>query len=304
MTTPTTTTSNSQMHNDIMTASSRDHPPMLATRRYAQWQSPKPTTHTEEAVLEHNVPKTCKNTTPEKHAYFDAEAEAIHMILSGIRDDIYSKFDAYKLLRRYGESIESYYSRFYKMMNEIVRNKLEVATMQVVKPVTPPFESASEEDNDEEQAQRDKQIQKSLALIAKHFKNIYKPTNNNLKTSSNTMNKNRDTSPRNRNDNQTGQFMNQRVGTVVGAKETVGNQVVQHTGIQCFNCKGFGHMAKECKKPKRVKDYAYHKEKMMLCKQEEKGVPLSADQGDWIYDINEEPDEQELKAHYMYMAKI
>ncbi|GJW35859.1 hypothetical protein Tco_0058779 [Tanacetum coccineum] len=33
-------------------------------------------------------------------------------------------------------------------------------------------------------------------------------------------------------------------------------------------------MAKECRKPKRVKDYAYHKENMMLCKQEEKGVPL------------------------------
>ncbi|GJS86495.1 hypothetical protein Tco_0769131 [Tanacetum coccineum] len=32
---------------------------------------------------------------------------------------------------RDGELIESYYSRFYKMMNEMVRNQLEVATMQV-----------------------------------------------------------------------------------------------------------------------------------------------------------------------------
>ncbi|GJX38992.1 hypothetical protein Tco_0252295 [Tanacetum coccineum] len=32
---------------------------------------------------------------------------------------------------REGESIESYYSEFYKMMNEIVRNQLEVATTQV-----------------------------------------------------------------------------------------------------------------------------------------------------------------------------
>nr|GFC74126.1 hypothetical protein [Tanacetum cinerariifolium] len=67
---------------------------------------------------------------------------------------------------------------------------------------------------------------------------------------------------------------------------------------------GFGNLAKECRKPKRVKDYAYHKEKMKLCKHEEKGVPLSADQGDWLDDIDEEPNEQELKAHYMYMAKI
>ncbi|GKG18509.1 hypothetical protein Tco_0372807 [Tanacetum coccineum] len=27
------------MHNNIMAASSRDHPPMLSTGRYAQWQS-------------------------------------------------------------------------------------------------------------------------------------------------------------------------------------------------------------------------------------------------------------------------
>ncbi|GKC20274.1 hypothetical protein Tco_1022424 [Tanacetum coccineum] len=94
MTTPTTT-SNSQMHNDIMIATSRDHPRMLAKRRYAQWQSPKPATGTEEAVLEYNVPETYKNTTLEKRAYFDVEAEAIHMIMSGIRDDIYSKFNAY-----------------------------------------------------------------------------------------------------------------------------------------------------------------------------------------------------------------
>ncbi|GKB33150.1 retrotransposon protein, putative, unclassified, partial [Tanacetum coccineum] len=30
-----------------------------------------------------------------------------------------------------GETIESYYTRFYKMMNEMIRNNLRVATMQV-----------------------------------------------------------------------------------------------------------------------------------------------------------------------------
>ncbi|GJZ07710.1 hypothetical protein Tco_0541503 [Tanacetum coccineum] len=33
-------------------------------------------------------------------------------------------------------------------------------------------------------------------------------------------------------------------------------------------------------KPKRVKDYTYYKEKMLLCKQAEKGVPLQAEQAD------------------------
>ncbi|GKA00903.1 hypothetical protein Tco_0673568 [Tanacetum coccineum] len=63
-------------------------------------------------------------------------------------------------------------------------------------------------------------------------------------------------------------------------------------------------MGKECRKPKRAKDYAYHKENMLLCKQAENGVPLSSEQGEWLDDTDEEPDEQELKAHYLLMAKI
>nr|GEW45388.1 hypothetical protein [Tanacetum cinerariifolium] len=57
-------------------------------------------------------------------------------------------------------------------------------------------------------------------------------------------------------------------------------------------------------KLKRVKDSAYHKEKILLCKQAEKGVLLQAEQYDWLADTDEEIDEQELEAHYSYMAKI
>ncbi|GJV21721.1 retrovirus-related pol polyprotein from transposon TNT 1-94 [Tanacetum coccineum] len=187
---------------------------------------------------------------------------------------------------RDGESMESYYSRFYKLMNELTRNNLQVTTnasecsissttsnqimsqefVTVVKLgtgkqrdrpnqlFTPQSESVSEEDSDPEQAaRRDKDMQKTCTPLLRYY-----------------------TSP----------------------------VIVQKTGIQCFNCKGFGHYARECRKPKRVKDYAYHKEKMMMCKQAEQGVPLQAEQADWLEDTDEEIDEQELEAHYSYMAKI
>ncbi|GKE48316.1 hypothetical protein Tco_1479574 [Tanacetum coccineum] len=104
-------------------------------------------------------------------------------------------------------------------------------------------------------------MQKNLALISKYSKKLYKPTNNNLRTSSNSRNKNVDTTPRYVHDNQTGQFRNQRTVTVAGARETVGSQAVQ--------------------KPKRAQDYTYHKEKMLLYKQAEKGVSLQTEQADW-----------------------
>nr|GFC82438.1 hypothetical protein [Tanacetum cinerariifolium] len=126
---------------------------------------------------------------------------------------------------------------------------------EIVKPITTPFETASKEDIDPEQAQRDKDMQQNLALIAKYIKKIYKPTNNNLRTSSNSKNKS-------------------------------------------------GYDSTECRKPKRVKDFAYHKEKMLLCKQAKQGVPLQAKQYDWLANTDEEFDEQELEAHYSYMAKI
>nr|GFA77155.1 hypothetical protein [Tanacetum cinerariifolium] len=98
---------------------------------------------------------------------------------------------------------------------------------------------------------------------------IYKPTNNNLRTSSNTSRANQDNSPR---INRNAGYKSQRSGNVVGARETVG-----------------------CR---------YHREKMILCKQEEAGIQLNAEQADWKDDTDDESDDQELEAHYMYMAKV
>nr|GEW72925.1 copia protein [Tanacetum cinerariifolium] len=96
----------------------------------------------------------------------------------------------------------------------------------------------------------------------------------------NLSNKNVDTTSWYKNDNQSGQFGNQRTMNVAGGREN------------------------ECKKPKRVKDSAYHKEKMLLWKQAKKCVSLQAKQYDWLEDTNKEIHEQKLEAHYSYMAKI
>nr|GFB54467.1 hypothetical protein [Tanacetum cinerariifolium] len=59
--------------------------------------------------------------------------------------------------------------------------------------------------------------------------------------------------------------------------------------IQCYDCKEYGHVARECQKLKWAKDAAYHKEKMLLCKQEEAGFQLNAEQADWKDNTDDEP---------------
>nr|GFA36400.1 hypothetical protein [Tanacetum cinerariifolium] len=70
-----------------------------------------------------------------------------------------------------------------------------------------------------------------------------------------------------------------------------GSSMVQKSGIQCYNCKDYGHVAKKCQKPKREKDAAYHREKMLWCKQEEAGIQLNAEQADRKDDTDDESDD-------------
>ncbi|GKE39875.1 hypothetical protein Tco_1463280, partial [Tanacetum coccineum] len=73
---------------------------------------------------------------PKKHKLIDVKAAAVHIIPTGIDNDIYSIVDAcanakeMKFTSRDGESLKSYYTRIYKVMNELVRNKCEVSNHQ------------------------------------------------------------------------------------------------------------------------------------------------------------------------------
>ncbi|GJR80372.1 hypothetical protein Tco_0151157 [Tanacetum coccineum] len=161
------TQTSSALHNAIIESGGKDRPLMLASGNYVQWKSrikryidTKPN---------HELIHYCLEHPPYKFKWAEriipvVEAEAIHIILTWIDNDIYSKVDVCpnamemwkaierlkqgesinvqdletnlywefrKFTSRDGESLKSYYLRFYKMMNELVRNKCKVTNHQV-----------------------------------------------------------------------------------------------------------------------------------------------------------------------------
>ncbi|GJW69950.1 retrovirus-related pol polyprotein from transposon TNT 1-94 [Tanacetum coccineum] len=381
------TQSSNAFHNAIMEAGSKDRPPMLAPGDYVQWKSRiKRYIDTKLTVNSSTIVSKIHHTRINwLRKQFQLLKKAIERLKQGesinvqdLETNLYWEFG--KFTSRDGESLESYYSRFYKMMNELVRNQCHVTNHQVnvqfllqlqpewqrfvtlvkqsqelktvsyhklydilkqhqnevneiraerlartanplalvaqqqpvyhhqnhptqntqysstrsqqstrnrgkaiVTSSAPTYDPEPATVTEDEEMSKEKEIDKLMALISLSFKKIYKPTNNNLRTSSNTSRANQDNSPR---INRGTGYDNQRAVNVAGARENVGTPVVQKSGIQCYNCKEYGHVSRECQKPKRVKDAAYHKEKMLLCKQEEAGVQLNAEQAEEYTDMS------------------
>nr|GFA56162.1 hypothetical protein [Tanacetum cinerariifolium] len=138
--------------------------------------------------------------SPENKSHFQAEKEAIFLLLTGIGYELYSTVDACKTanemwiamerLQQAPKSQRSYAPApkpsFSTRSNAPTRHKGK----EIAKLIRPPFESGSDEDSDPEQ--KDKEMQNNFALIAK----------------------------------------NQRTMTVVGARENVGSQAEQVDWIE------------------------------------------------------------------------
>ncbi|GKA70922.1 hypothetical protein Tco_0777061, partial [Tanacetum coccineum] len=189
------------------------------------------------------VMKTFATVLEDIQKWINVEAESIQIILIRSDNDIYFTVDAcpnamemWKSIERLkqGEAINSQdlknvsYHKLYDILkqhqnevNEIRAERLARTANQLSLIRNPKLVAEDDASSNE------KDIEKLMALISMCFKKIYKPTNNNLDTSSNTRNLNVDNIPRSSRgsgyDRQTGQYDNQRVVNVVGARENVVN---------------------------------------------------------------------------------
>nr|GEY09382.1 hypothetical protein [Tanacetum cinerariifolium] len=309
-----TQTSNT-LHNAIMEAGSKDRPPMLAPGNYVQWKSrikryidTKPNHELIHHCLQ-NPPykfkwadmeilifegshvirtesqmETYKTVSQDIHDQLNAEAEAVQIILTGIDNDIYSTVDACPnaLNVQFLLQLQPKWQRFVTLVKQ--SQELKIILYHKLYDI---LEQHQHEVN-EIRAKRLARVANPLSLVAQQ-QPVYHPQNHPTHYTQNSSTKSQQAVTR----------------TEEKQLETVGSMTVQKSRIQCYNYKEFGHVARECQKPKRAKDAAYHKEKMLLCKQEEARIQLNAEQTDWRDDTDDdELEDQELEAHYMYMAKI
>ncbi|GJY86390.1 hypothetical protein Tco_0500416 [Tanacetum coccineum] len=304
------TQSSNALHNAIMEAGSKDRPPMLALG-------------SSETTTERYMENYRSNVSHNILYQLNAEAKAVQIILTRIDNDIYSTVDTcpnacemWKSIERMkqgesiivqdletnlywefgkftswdGESLESYYSRFYKMMNDLVKNQFMLHNHQVNVPFliqlhpewqrnrgkaivtfsAPTYDPEPNTVTEDDEMSKDKEIDKLVALIPLSFKKIYKPTNNNLRTSSKhqTIELIKIISP---------ELTEERVMIIRGQLMFAGlrkmsTSVVQKSVISVTTTR-ICHVSRE-------------------------------KQADWKDDTDDESDDQELEAHYMYMAQL
>nr|GEX09481.1 hypothetical protein [Tanacetum cinerariifolium] len=233
------------------------------------------------AILEHTTVETPMNMSPKNKAYFLAEKEAIHLILTGIGDIIYSTVDACQTTQEIWEAIERLqqeWSRFVTIVKQ--QHKLDEVSYHKL------FNILKQYQNEVSELHAERLVRNAnpLALVATAQANqdpYYQTSRSHrsqapsskplIPTRSHTTTRHK------------GKEIAKPITppSEIASEEDIDPEQSQRDKDMQKNlaliAKEFRHFAKECIKPKRVKDSSYHKEKMLLCKLAEQGVLLQAE---------------------------
>nr|GEX96550.1 hypothetical protein [Tanacetum cinerariifolium] len=263
------------------------------------------------------VNETYKNVSQEIRDQLNAKAEAVQIILTGIDNDIYSIVDAcpnayemWKVIERlkqgesinvqdletnlyweFGkftsqddESLESYYSRFYKMMNELIRNQCKSQELKTVSyhKLYDILKQHQHEVN-EIRAEKIARVANPLALVAQQ-QPVYHPQTHPTHYTQNSLTRLQQAATRNR-----GKAIDKEIDKLMALISLSFKKIYKPTNNNLRTSSNTSR-ANQDNSP-RINRNA--------------GIQLNADQADWRVDTDDdELEDQELEAHYMYMTQL
>ncbi|GJV78604.1 retrovirus-related pol polyprotein from transposon TNT 1-94 [Tanacetum coccineum] len=248
----------------------------------------------------------------------DAEMEVMNMILLSIPNEIYNSLGVCCTSTKDIKELECTHDPLALYTGSSSRN---TSSYYVTHP-TSVVDYEDEYQQDDVHTNSEDPLTSAMLLLARAItQNFSTPTNNRLRTSSNTRNQaiiqgdrvniqSRNSGNAGRNNRRA--YVQEEIVEGSNAPNETGN--VQRTlrtsssgntsTVQCYNCSGKGHYARNCPKP-RVRDSKYFMEQMLLAKQDEAGVILTDEQNDFLFaDASRMEEIEELSANICLMARI
>ncbi|GKE08221.1 hypothetical protein Tco_1411772 [Tanacetum coccineum] len=341
------------LHNAIIEADCKDRPPMLAQGNYNppykfKWtEKTVPVAEGSSETTTEGYMENYKNVSQDIQDQLNAEAKAFQIILTGIDNDIYSTVYACpnacemwkaierlkqgesinvqdletnlywefgKFTSRDGESLESYYSRFYKMMNELVRNQCDSQELKTVSnhKLYDILKQHQTEVN-EIRAERLARTANPLALVAQQ-QPAYHPNhhtqNSSTRSQQATRNKGKAIL------NSSAPIYDQESAMITEDDEKLKEKEIDK--LMALISLSFKKIYKptnnnlrtssntsrdnQDNSPRINRGTGYENQRVVNAAGARENVETQ--QADWKDDTDDESDDQELEAHYMYMAQI